>query len=95
MRRVLPGSSFSCSFYLTCRFHEAGYDALVTGRCFLALANRLGTHSASEGPRNGRVMPSSPLVQPFVNKMFLMRIQVSPVLLPVGVTFLETVHLFL
>ena len=48
------------------RYHEAGYDALITGRCFLSLCQRLGRLAGSGG--SGRVLPNSPLLQPYLNK---------------------------
>jgi len=58
------------------RYHEAGYDALVTGKCFLSLCQRLGRLAGSGG--GGRVLPGSPLLQPYLNKVNLMRIQDIP-----------------
>uniref|UniRef100_A0A0B6ZFZ7 Poly(A)-specific ribonuclease PARN n=1 Tax=Arion vulgaris TaxID=1028688 RepID=A0A0B6ZFZ7_9EUPU len=51
--------------------HEAGYDALVTGRCFLTMINYLGS---LQNPPASFTLPSSSIVEPFVNKLFLMRI---------------------
>ena len=48
------------------RYHEAGYDALITGRCFLSLCQRLGRLAGSGG--SGRILPNSPLLQPYLNK---------------------------
>merc|ERR1719430_240884 len=55
------------------RYHEAGYDALVTGKCFLSLCQRLGRLAGSGG--GGRVLPGSPLLQPYLNKVYIMKIQ--------------------
>lgn len=60
------------------RYHEAGYDAYVTGKCFLSLLQSLGRHAGGGGA--ARVLPSSPLLQPFLNKLFLMRIPDTPYL---------------
>jgi len=60
------------------RYHEAGYDAYVTGKCFLSLLQRLGRHAGGGGA--ARVLPNSPLLQPFLNKLFLMRIPDTPYL---------------
>ena len=49
------------------RYHEAGYDALITGRCFLSLCQRLGRLAGSGG--GGRILPNSPLLQPYLNKV--------------------------
>ena len=51
------------------RYHEAGYDALITGRCFLSLCQRLGRLAGSGG--SGRILPNSPLLQPYLNKVSL------------------------
>ncbi|KAK3089306.1 hypothetical protein FSP39_002559 [Pinctada imbricata] len=51
--------------------HEAGYDAYITGRCFISMANYLGSFHK---PPMSRVAPTSPLVEPFINKLFMMRI---------------------
>ncbi|CAL1547260.1 unnamed protein product [Lymnaea stagnalis] len=58
-------------------FHEAGYDAFVTGCCFATMANYLGKLQAT--PENF-TLPSSQLIQPFINKLFLMRIADIPYL---------------
>ncbi|XP_060559123.1 poly(A)-specific ribonuclease PARN-like [Ruditapes philippinarum] len=50
--------------------HEAGYDAYITGQCFIALSNFLGQF---QQPPSDRVPPSSPLLEPFLNKIFMMR----------------------
>ena len=67
------------------KYHEAGYDAFVTGLCFIGLSNRLGAlsqdrdavHAASGEPR---VPPDSPLLTPFLNKLNLMRMADIPYL---------------
>nr|KAG5710413.1 hypothetical protein BaRGS_022231 [Batillaria attramentaria] len=56
-------------------YHEAGYDAFVTGCLFATMANYLGTF---QDPVQPVVLPSSKLVEPFVNKLFLMRIADIP-----------------
>lgn len=44
--------------------HEAGYDAYMTGLCFLAmLAHRRGKHA--------RCDDTLPALQPYLNKLFL------------------------
>ena len=64
------------------RYHEAGYDAYITGLCFIAMANRLGQLvSAADKQRQGgkqRVLPDSPLLKPFLNKLYLMKIADIP-----------------
>ena len=67
------------------KYHEAGYDAFVTGLCFIGLSNRLGAlsqdrdavHAKSGEPR---VPPESPLLTPFLNKLNLMRMADIPYL---------------
>ncbi len=92
------------------KYHEAGYDAFITGLCFIAMANRLGllsqvrvvvvvgecspftsrtilacpslTHQDKDSlhPRTGRprILPDSPLVAPFTNKLHVMRMSDVP-----------------
>lgn len=51
--------------------HEAGYDAYVTGLCFLAMQAHL---ARMRGESSARVPPpDSPLLKPFLNKLFLSR----------------------
>ncbi|ODM91508.1 Poly(A)-specific ribonuclease PARN, partial [Orchesella cincta] len=50
--------------------HEAGYDAFITGVCFIGLCQYLGTLQI---PKKKVVLPNSPLVMPFLNKLYLMR----------------------
>lgn len=50
--------------------HEAGFDAYITGQCFIALSNYLGT---CQTPPTDHVPPNSRLLQPFLNKIFMMR----------------------
>ena len=67
------------------KYHEAGYDAFVTGLCFISLSRRLGAlsqdrdavHATSGEPR---VPPDSPLLTPFLNKLNLMRMADIPYL---------------
>ncbi|KAH9505297.1 hypothetical protein Btru_059193 [Bulinus truncatus] len=58
-------------------FHEAGYDALITGSCFTTMVNYLGKLQNSSA---FFTLPSSHLVEPFINKLFLMRIADIPYL---------------
>ncbi|XP_050670882.1 poly(A)-specific ribonuclease PARN-like isoform X2 [Leptidea sinapis] len=48
--------------------HEAGYDAYVTGLCFLAMHAHL---TRMRGEEQTRVTQDSALLKPFVNKVFL------------------------
>eukprot|EP00092_Neocalanus_flemingeri_P106421 GFUD01136549.1.p1 GENE.GFUD01136549.1~~GFUD01136549.1.p1 ORF type:complete len:612 (+),score=182.67 GFUD01136549.1:44-1879(+) len=60
-------------------FHEAGFDAYITGLCFIAMSNRLGLLcGAGDKTKAGRVLPDSQLVHPFLNKLYLMRIADIP-----------------
>uniref|UniRef100_A0A3Q2PG35 Poly(A)-specific ribonuclease PARN n=1 Tax=Fundulus heteroclitus TaxID=8078 RepID=A0A3Q2PG35_FUNHE len=53
------------------QLHEAGYDAYITGLCFISMANHLGSFLT---PPKAYISPRSKLVEPFFNKLFLMRI---------------------
>ncbi|XP_069690990.1 poly(A)-specific ribonuclease PARN-like isoform X2 [Periplaneta americana] len=57
------------------KYHEAGYDAYITGLCFIAMANHLGL---LQKPKQIPVLASSPLLNPYLNKLFLMRVQDFP-----------------
>jgi len=60
-------------------FHEAGFDAYITGLCFIAMSNRLGLLvGTGDKTKAGRVLPDSHLVSPFLNKLYLMRIADIP-----------------
>uniref|UniRef100_A0A667WWX0 Poly(A)-specific ribonuclease PARN n=1 Tax=Myripristis murdjan TaxID=586833 RepID=A0A667WWX0_9TELE len=51
--------------------HEAGYDAYITGLCFISMANYLGSFLT---PPKAHISARSKLIEPFFNKLFLMRI---------------------
>ncbi|XP_008314795.1 poly(A)-specific ribonuclease PARN isoform X1 [Cynoglossus semilaevis] len=53
------------------QLHEAGYDAYITGLCFVSMANYLGSFLT---PPKSYISPRSKLIEPFFNKLFLMRI---------------------
>ncbi|XP_041959548.1 poly(A)-specific ribonuclease PARN isoform X1 [Alosa sapidissima] len=53
------------------QLHEAGYDAYITGLCFISMANYLGSFLPS--PKS-HISAKSKLIEPFFNKLFLMRI---------------------
>jgi len=73
----VPAQEGSCGYSdQSERYHEAGYDAMITGRCFLSLCQRLGRLAGSGG--SGRILPNSPLLQPYLNKVHLMRVQDIP-----------------
>lgn len=59
------------------KLHEAAYDSFVTGKSFVGLANFLGTF---QEPPKETVFPGSPLLEPFMNKIFLMKIEGIPYL---------------
>ncbi|RLU16444.1 hypothetical protein DMN91_010512 [Ooceraea biroi] len=72
------GRSYSV---LTEKSHEAGYDAYITGLCFIALSNYLGTLEKSE---NTTVLANSPLLNPFLNKLPIQRLKDIPYVNLVG-----------
>ncbi|KAL2086513.1 hypothetical protein ACEWY4_017572 [Coilia grayii] len=53
------------------QLHEAGYDAYITGLCFISMANYLGSFLT---PPKAHISAKSKLIEPFYNKLFLMRI---------------------
>uniref|UniRef100_A0A8D3D754 Poly(A)-specific ribonuclease PARN n=1 Tax=Scophthalmus maximus TaxID=52904 RepID=A0A8D3D754_SCOMX len=53
------------------QLHEAGYDAYITGLCFISMANYLGSFLT---PPKSYISARSKLIEPFHNKLFLMRI---------------------
>ncbi|KAK7160963.1 hypothetical protein R3I94_003817 [Phoxinus phoxinus] len=53
------------------QLHEAGYDAFITGLCFISMANYLGTFLT---PPKSHISARSKLLEPFYNKLFLMRV---------------------
>ncbi|KAG8432935.1 hypothetical protein GDO86_017266 [Hymenochirus boettgeri] len=59
------------------QLHEAGYDAYITGLCFITMANYLGSFLS---PPKGYVCSRSKIIRPFFNKLFLMRIMDIPYL---------------
>ncbi|NWX78115.1 PARN ribonuclease, partial [Alca torda] len=59
------------------QLHEAGYDAYITGLCFISMANFLGSFLS---PPKNHVSARSELVEPFFNKLFLMRVMDIPYL---------------
>uniref|UniRef100_A0A6Q2Y1H7 Poly(A)-specific ribonuclease PARN n=1 Tax=Esox lucius TaxID=8010 RepID=A0A6Q2Y1H7_ESOLU len=50
------------------QLHEAGYDAYITGLCFISMANYLGTFLT---PPKGHIPARSKLIEPFFNKFYL------------------------
>ncbi|XP_068421327.1 poly(A)-specific ribonuclease PARN isoform X2 [Eschrichtius robustus] len=59
------------------QLHEAGYDAYITGLCFISMANYLGSFLS---PPKIHVSARSKLIEPFYNKLFLMRVMDIPYL---------------
>ncbi|MEE6497606.1 hypothetical protein FKM82_002784 [Ascaphus truei] len=59
------------------QLHEAGYDAYITGLCFISMANFLGSFLI---PLKPHISARSKLIRPFFNKLFLMRIMDIPYL---------------
>ncbi|XP_070617622.1 poly(A)-specific ribonuclease PARN isoform X2 [Erythrolamprus reginae] len=59
------------------QLHEAGYDAYITGLCFISMANFLGSFVS---PPENHVSAGSKLMEPFFNKLFLMRVLDIPYL---------------
>ncbi|XP_066516460.1 poly(A)-specific ribonuclease PARN [Hoplias malabaricus] len=53
------------------QLHEAGYDAYITGLCFISMANYLGSFLT---PPRAHISARSKLIEPFYNKLFLMRV---------------------
>ncbi|KAL6446904.1 hypothetical protein ACFW04_001363 [Cataglyphis niger] len=74
----VEGYSYSTS---TEKSHEAGYDAYITGLCFIALSNYLGKLQKSE---KAIVLANSPLLNPFLNKLPIARLKDFPYVNLVG-----------
>ncbi|XP_023316905.1 poly(A)-specific ribonuclease PARN-like isoform X1 [Trichogramma pretiosum] len=55
--------------------HEAGYDAYMTGLCFIALSNRLG---ALQTPEVRPVLADSRLLAPYLNKLCIAKLKDYP-----------------
>ncbi|XP_033838964.1 poly(A)-specific ribonuclease PARN [Periophthalmus magnuspinnatus] len=82
LEKQLKESPFKCPQVVTAdgfpsydtaqeQLHEAGYDAYITGLCFISMANYLGSFLT---PPKGHISARSKLIEPFYNKLFLMRI---------------------
>ncbi|XP_076248460.1 poly(A)-specific ribonuclease PARN isoform X2 [Calliopsis andreniformis] len=76
--KSVDGRSYST---LTEKCHEAGYDAYITGICFISLCNYLGSLHKPEIPL---VLADSPLLNPFVNKLLIARLKDFPYINLVG-----------
>lgn len=59
------------------KYHEAGYDAYLTGMCFASMVNYLGLLLAPPRPL---LSPSADIVKPFTNKVFAFRMADMPYL---------------
>ena len=55
------------------KYHEAGYDAFITGLCFIAMSNRLGALSPEVLDKEN-VLANDKLLSPFMNKVNLHRL---------------------
>ncbi|XP_015110042.1 poly(A)-specific ribonuclease PARN [Diachasma alloeum] len=62
-------------------YHEAGFDAYVTGLCFVAMANYLGSQQST---KVDTVLPDSSLLGPFLNKLLILRLKDFPYINLVG-----------
>nr|AGC92706.2 poly(A)-specific ribonuclease PARN-like protein [Heliconius erato] len=61
----LPSRGYTCA---QDKQHEAGYDAYVTGLCFLAMHAHV---TRMRGERCTRVTPDAAVLKPFINKLYL------------------------
>ncbi|CAE1324447.1 PARN [Acanthosepion pharaonis] len=57
------------------QLHEAGYDAFITGLCFISMSQFLGDF---EDCKKQLISPLSQLLEPFNNKLFMSRVQDIP-----------------
>ncbi|XP_076298678.1 poly(A)-specific ribonuclease PARN isoform X2 [Lasioglossum baleicum] len=74
----IEGRSYST---LAEKCHEAGYDAYITGICFIALCNYLGRLQKPEVPI---VLADSPLLNPFLDKLLIARLKDYPYVSLIG-----------
>ena len=74
----VDGRSYST---LAEKCHEAGYDAYITGICFIALSDYLGT---LQTPEVSAVLSDSPLLNPFLNKLIIARLKDIPYINLIG-----------
>jgi len=56
----------------TDKYHEAGYDAFITGLCFISMSNRLAKLTQNVDQDN--VWPNDKYLSPFINKVNMFRI---------------------
>lgn len=72
----VPPRRAGCGYQLSSdKYHEAGYDAYVTGLCFIAMARRLAKLC---GSTDMGVSADSAHISPFLNKLYLMKIADIP-----------------
>ncbi|XP_014206531.1 poly(A)-specific ribonuclease PARN isoform X2 [Copidosoma floridanum] len=57
------------------KLHEAGYDAYITGLCFISLCDRLGS---LQKLHVSTVLADSPLLNPYINKLLISRLKDYP-----------------
>ncbi|XP_066593445.1 poly(A)-specific ribonuclease PARN-like isoform X2 [Prorops nasuta] len=69
---AVEGRSYDISEEKT---HEAGYDAFITGICFIAMINYLGSVT---NPEVTMVHPDSPLLTRYINKLLIPRLKDFP-----------------
>ncbi|XP_012289012.1 poly(A)-specific ribonuclease PARN isoform X2 [Orussus abietinus] len=67
----VEGVEGRCYSTQTDKTHEAGYDAYITGLCFISLSNYLGS---LENPKVSTVLSDSPLLESFMNKVIFGRL---------------------
>ncbi|KAL6482507.1 hypothetical protein MHYP_G00105870 [Metynnis hypsauchen] len=75
--KVGCSEGFQCYDTAAEQLHEAGYDAYITGLCFISMANYLGSFLT---PPRAHISTRSKLIEPFYNKLFLMRVVDIPYL---------------
>uniref|UniRef100_A0AAR2JTI0 Poly(A)-specific ribonuclease PARN n=1 Tax=Pygocentrus nattereri TaxID=42514 RepID=A0AAR2JTI0_PYGNA len=75
--KVGCSEGFQCYDTAAEQLHEAGYDAYITGLCFVSMANYLGSFLT---PPRAHISARSKLIEPFYNKLFLMRVVDIPYL---------------
>ncbi len=84
MPEVGSGGDGNCGYAAgSDKYHEAGYDAFVTGLCFIAMSNHLASLSQEAGTKHAvtgkpRLKPSHHLLGPFFSKINLMRLADVP-----------------
>ncbi|XP_057366976.1 poly(A)-specific ribonuclease PARN-like [Daphnia carinata] len=72
---IVPATGFP-SYTDNFKNHEAGYDAFITGRCFLAMANYLEDISSSQSKTTA--VHESSFITPFYQKIFMMMVPDIP-----------------